>query len=407
MWKVFCPCLLLLTSILLSVTEGAVLHSSSRWILDSNNQRVKLRCVNWAGASEVNIPEGLQWQPVDTTASWIASAGFNCVRLTYSIDMALNPNQKVSDSFNAAASSTGAGSKLTALYNTAVSKNSFLSSASTRSTFGQVITSLGNHGIMVILDNHDSHASWCCSTTDGNGWWASASGYNADNSRYFDTNKWLSGLSAMATFSKAYSNVVGLSLRNELRAVGSQDQNSHADWYNFIAQGAKAIHAANSNALVVVGGVNYATDMSFLYSKPLDRSSLGLADKLVWEFHSYAWSNSVTSDCSAYTTLLGNSAGYLLAQNKAYTGPLWLSEFGWAQVDTSPSESKYVDCLVKYMSGNDADWAVWALQGSYYVRDGTVNHDESYGLLVNNWSGWRNSSFPRRLGSMFSVTQTP
>ena len=387
--------------------QGSPLHTSGRWILNSSNQRVKLRCVNWAGAGETRIPEGLQAAPLDSITSWIANAGFNCVRLTYSTDMALSPDQAVSDAFSAAASSTGSGSALTALYGTAKAKNPFLSSATTQSTFGQVISSLNDHGIMVILDNHVSHASWCCSTTDGNGWWSTASGYSSSNSRYFDTNSWLAGLKAMATFAKSHPNVIGLSLRNELRAIGSQDQNSHADWFNYIAQGASTIHQANADALVVIGGVNYATDLSFLYSKPLDRDSLGLTNKIVWEFHSYSWSNGQTSNCPAYTTLLGNQAGYLLTQGKGYTGPLWLSEWGWQQVGTSSDESSYVDCLVSYLENNDGEWAIWALQGSYYVRDGTVNYDETYGLLKHDWSGWRNSATLQRLGPILGVTQGP
>ena len=68
---------------------------------------------------------------------------------------------------------------------------------------------------MVILDNHNSHAIWCCSLVDGNGWWSDAAGYNASNSRNFNTANWLKGLAAMANFSLAHPNVVGLSLRNE------------------------------------------------------------------------------------------------------------------------------------------------------------------------------------------------
>ena len=396
----------LLTSLLISIVNGQVLHTSSRWILNSNNERIKLRCINWAGHGEVNVPEGLHAQSLNTITSWIANAGFNCVRLTYSIDMALNPNQKVSDSFTAAASSTGAGSKLTALYTTAASKNPFLSSGTTLGAYSEIIKSLGNHGIMVILDNHNSHAGWCCSTGDGNGWWDSASGYNADNSRYFNTANWLKGLAAMATFGKSYPNVIGLSLRNELRAVGSQDGNSHADWYNIVGQATSAIHAANPNALIVVGGVSYATDFSFLGSKPFDRSKLD--NKVVWEFHTYSWSTSLaTTDCAAYTKHLGNVAGYLLTQNKAYTGPLWLSEFGWAQNGQTAGETKYIDCLAKYMTNNDAEWAYWALQGSYYYREGTVNYDEGFGVLNKDWSGWRNSSFPKVIGGMFQQTQGP
>jgi endoglucanase len=403
------PILIVLWTTFLSIfANGQVLSTSSRWIVNSSGQRVKLRCVNWTGSTEARIPEGLQWQPLATITAWIANNNFNCVRLTYSIDMALNPKETVSAAFTAAASSTGAGSSLTSVYTTAVGKNPWLSSSTTLGAFGEVITSLGSHGIMVILDNHVSHASWCCSNSDGNGWWASAAGYTAANSQYFIVADWLAGLKAMATFAKSYSNVIGLSLRNELRAVGSQDQNSHADWYTYVEQGISAIHGANANALVIVGGVNYALDLSFIYSKTLPKSTLGVTTKLVWEFHNYQWSGSgAGADCTTFKNNLGSNAGYLLTQNEAYTGPLWLSEFGWQQVGTSEAELQFAACLVTYMEGNDADWAVWALQGSYYVRSGTANYDESYGILNHDWSGWRNATFVKVLGTMWNINQTP
>ena len=84
------------------------LSASSRWIVDAASQRVKLRCINWAGHLEANIPEGLHRQTVEHVADWIAAQGFNCVRLTYSIDMARNPSVRVEDSFRAAAVASGA-----------------------------------------------------------------------------------------------------------------------------------------------------------------------------------------------------------------------------------------------------------------------------------------------------------
>ncbi|KAJ2926136.1 hypothetical protein H1R20_g10952, partial [Candolleomyces eurysporus] len=392
--------------LLIHAANAIVLRSSGRWILDaSTGQRVKLRCANWAGHQEASIPEGLQHQPVANIAQWLSTNRFNCVRLTFSIDMALNPNQRVSDSFTAAASAAGVStSSMQNLYTQAVSKNSWLSSATTRGTFARVIQELEARNVMVILDNHVSRASWCCGTSDGNGWWASASGYNAGNSRFFDTNNWLSGLRSMASFAQSHPNVVGISLRNELRAVGSQDGNGHADWYNFVTQGARAVREGNSNLLVVVGGVSYALDLSFIYNKMLDRNVFG--DKLVWEFHNYQWSG-IGNTCASHQKMMGDRAGYLLVQNKTYTGPLILSEYGWAQNNPTAAENAYVSCLVQYMENNDAEWAYWALQGSYYVREGRVNFDETFGLLNSDWSGWRNSSFPRTLGRMFDVTQGP
>ncbi|KAH6902062.1 glycoside hydrolase superfamily [Coprinopsis sp. MPI-PUGE-AT-0042] len=397
------PCASFPTSsfFLANTVSAIVLRTSGRWIIDSAGKRVKLRCVSWAGHMETNIPEGLQHQPAGNIAQWIASNRFNCVRLTYAIDMALNPDRRVSDSFTAAASPAGVStSAMQTLYNQAVSKNSWLSSSTVRGAFARVIQELDQRGVMVILDNHNSRASWCCGTGDGNGWWSSASGYNADNSRYFDTNNWINGLRNMASFANSHPNVVGMSLRNELRAVGSQDGNNHADWYNLVGQGANAVRGANQNVLIVIGGVSYATELGYIYGKPFNKSNF--PDKLVYEFHNYQWTFG-KQDCTQHQKLMGDKAGYLLTQNQAYTGPLFLSEFGWNQNSATADEVAYTSCLVKYMENNDAEWAYWALMGSYYVREGKVNFDESFGVLNSDWSGWRNSNFTRSIGRMFDV----
>lgn len=66
----------------------------------------------------------------------------------------------------------------------------------------------GENNIMVILDNHVSKPGWCCSDDDGNSFFAD---------RYFDPKVWAEGLSNMATLFAGAPNVVGMSLRNELR----------------------------------------------------------------------------------------------------------------------------------------------------------------------------------------------
>jgi len=81
-----------------------------------------------------------------------------------------------------------------------------------------VVTSLGEHNVMVILDNHLSKPGWCCSNTDGNGFFGDA---------LFDPDVWVDGLTKMATMFTGVPNVVGMSLRNELRGAR---QNAN-DWY--------------------------------------------------------------------------------------------------------------------------------------------------------------------------------
>jgi hypothetical protein len=71
--------------------------------------------------------------------------------MTYSMDMALDPTQKVSAAFTAATGGTADLVNVTDIFNIAVEKNPWLETASTRETYGNVISALGNHGIMVIM----------------------------------------------------------------------------------------------------------------------------------------------------------------------------------------------------------------------------------------------------------------
>lgn len=416
--------LTLLTSLLTSLataqqqlSPALPLRSSSRWILDANNNRVKFRCVNWAGHQEANIPEGLDKQPVTYIVDWIKKQGFNCVRLTYSIDHALNPNLKVSDSFTQAAAAAGVSVQATtALYNNVILKNpAFAGETTTRDVFASVVDTLWAAGIFTILDNHVSKASWCCDLTDGNGWWDEGFGYNSWNSRFFKTQEWLQGLKAMAIWSRDHPGVVAMSLRNEIRAFLLQDLNGRADWYKFIKQGGDIVHANNDKVLVVVGGAQSSTDLIHLRdgNRMLDTS--GWAGKHVWEMHAYSFTVNFPDafqNCDIVKAQYGLFSGFVLEQNKPYTGPMILSEFGVGMTGGSENglnekDSRYLNCLVDYMQNNDADWAVWALQGTYYIRQGTVDSDEGWGLLNHNWTDWRNPAFPGMLKNMWKVTQGP
>lgn len=94
--------------------------------------------------------------------------------------MALDMDQLVSSAFNAAPTADTLAN-VTAEFNNAVALNPWLANATTGEARAAVVSALGDHDVMVIMDNHISHAGWCCSLTDGNGWWSSAAGYNATN----------------------------------------------------------------------------------------------------------------------------------------------------------------------------------------------------------------------------------
>tara|TARA_R110002060_G_scaffold10523_1_gene15568 strand:- start:524 stop:985 length:462 start_codon:yes stop_codon:yes gene_type:complete len=76
----------------LSVVGGqcwpdAPFFSSGRWIHNSKGNNVTYAGVNWPGAADVMIPEGLQYTSIAKIVSDIKSLGMNAIRLTFAIEM--------------------------------------------------------------------------------------------------------------------------------------------------------------------------------------------------------------------------------------------------------------------------------------------------------------------------------
>ena len=61
--------------------------TSGKDILDASGKKVVLAGANWPGAADVMIPEGLQFQSVETIVSKMKGIGMNAIRLTYAIQM--------------------------------------------------------------------------------------------------------------------------------------------------------------------------------------------------------------------------------------------------------------------------------------------------------------------------------
>lgn len=266
--------------------------------------------------------------------------------------------------------------------------------------------------ILSVLDNHLSKAGWCCNLTDGNGWWDEAEGHTDQNSRFFKTEQWLEGLQNVATWSASRKGVVGMSLRNEIRQDLIQFVGL-GDWYTYVKKGAAVVHSANPDALVIIGGIASATDLSTNKNDALDFSAW--SGKHVWEFHAYSFTVTFHVNfglCSLRKDSWGAFDGFLLTQGKEYTAPLILSEFGVGMSGgdndgLSDDDNSYLSCLVEYMTNNDADWAVWALQGTYYARNAQTDYEETWGMLDKDWTTWRNPKFPGMLGQMWNVSQGP
>lgn len=175
-----------------------------------------------------------------------------------------------------------------------------------------------------------------------------------------------------------------MSLRNELRGP----LQNVTVWSQYMPRGAQTIHAANPNVLVLVSGLSYDQDFTFLKVKPVNFKVNG---KIVYEAHRYASSRGV-QQCDSLTQDLLNRNGFL-----ADNYPLFYTEFGINVANTSLGESMFIGCFMSYLAERDLDWSIWALQGDYYLRDGLHNPRETFGMLNQDWTSLQNPNFVQRL----------
>lgn len=168
-------------------------------------------------------------------------------------------------------------------------------------------------------------------------------------------------------------------------------------------KGAEAVHAANADVLVILSGLNYGRDLSFLHNQPVDLTFTG---KLVYETHWYGFSDGMAWEsgnpnqvCGRVVDNMMRLSGFLLEQG----WPLFLGEFGIDLTGTNVNDNRYINCFSGVAAELDLDWALWTLAGSYYLREGGVTGlNENYGVLDWNWCNTRNAFFLQRISALQS-----
>ncbi|KAL2837556.1 glycoside hydrolase superfamily [Aspergillus pseudoustus] len=367
--------------------------ASGRWILDSKGDRFTYAGANWPGAGEAMIPEGLQYAPVKSTLKKIKSIGMNAIRLTFPIELVDDIYEKGEDTtildslINALGTENG-----TAVFKEITTHNPSLTKKSTRlDAYDLVAAESYKQGIHVELDNHISKAMWCCSTTDGNAWFGDT---------YFNVDNWKRGLEYMAAHAGAsWPALTAIGLRNELRQPATANADFPYNWETWYAQmtdAAARVNAANPHALIFLSGLNYDTTLSPIPTgadlgsgSTFNLSSFAFADKLVLELHNY---QTTATNCADITGGLYNGGFNALdADNDDVVNvmPVVLTEFGFAQDETT-WEGVYASCLRSWIPEQQAGWIVWTISGSYYLRSGTQDMDDTWGILDHTWSDWRN-----------------
>ncbi|KMZ57931.1 hypothetical protein ZOSMA_80G00230 [Zostera marina] len=131
--------------------------------------------------------------------------------------------------------------------------------------------------------------------------------------------------------------------------------NTYASWYNHVTLGACTINAVNPDVLIIVSGLNFDTDLSFLLPCPLPIHSL----KLVYEAHWYAFSEGKREEwespthspfhvCSAVAERFHHRAGFMT--------PLFVSEFGMDQRGLNRADNHFMTCFLGSVAERDVDY---------------------------------------------------
>ncbi|MGO4102494.1 glycoside hydrolase family 5 protein [Leifsonia sp. YAF41] len=386
----------------LSASWAAPLSTRGRYIVDANGNRFKLKSANWDGAQghwngtgsktdpanqtiagpTYDIPMGLDRVPMATLMNDFHALGINSIRLPFSNEM-LGTTTPVPDA--------------------AVLANPDLAGKTPLQIFDAVIAALTADGFAVVLNNHTTTSRWCCGADDGNSKWYSSQ----------TTEKWVSDWVMLAARYQGNPRVVGMDLRNEVRRDILDDPNwgmgDGNDLYKAYQQAAIAIQKVNSNALIVMEGINWqGIPLDGLFHdrpqlKPVASTSntILFPNKLVYSAHVYGFTGPQHTGATGlgethdnrYRDLtatelaaeMKTEALFVNTANQHYTAPVWLSEFGTAGASQTNDKEKawwvnFTDVLV----ANDTDFAAWPL---VTWADASGNFADTFALLAYKADG--------------------
>lgn len=332
------------------------LRTHGREIVDDTGFRCKLSSVNWYGASDIfMVPGGLDTRHRSQIANTIRHLGFNSVRLPYADEM-VRKNPLV-DAKSLAA-------------------NSDLVGKSALEAFTEVVNSLTDAGLAVIINDHISQARWCC---DANPCDASWTNQGIPFCPVYQTEgDWIENLITVMKPHVLNPLVVGVDLRNEVRGLlGSRLWDS---WAAAAEKASNRLHRLQPDWLMVVEGVSSANDISGARKRPVN---LRHENKLVHSAHIYGWSGWGSLDpywyrkYDSFAEDMDSNWGYLLEN---HTAPIWLGEVGSPR-HPAERDLHYWRNMMRYLRATDVDVAYWALN----PRKPKDNEVESYDLLEDDW----------------------
>jgi endoglucanase len=355
------------------------LYTAGPHIVDSTERRVRLNAVNWYGAESADyVVGGLQTASLTSIVSHIKALGFNAVRLPWSNELyERNP----------------------VVPRHAVAANTNMKGERALTVLDRVISALSSAGIMVILDNHNSSAEWCCSETDGNTLWY--------NSRYPESS-WIADWQGIVRRYAGNPWVIGADLRNEPRGPATWGGSASTDWHAAAQRGGNAVLGVNPKLLIFVEGVNFALDLSGVAGLPV---RLDAPNHLVYEAHDYGYNYSALTGYGDYVSRISPRWGYLVSGNDPQ--PIWIGEFGTCNTatacvsgDRSSGMGAWFGFLTTYLRKESLDWSYWAVNGTQSTGR-TYGAAETYGVFDTAWNASALPALTSQLQALMDAGRAP
>jgi endoglucanase len=347
------------------------LHAVGSKLYDADGREVHLKGVSWAGMETgTRVPDGLHLRTLESLVTQVAGLGLNLLRIPYS-NASLLP-----DSFPAN----------TAFGMSSVAADKDLIGLSSLEVLDRIVDSAAAHGLFVILDRYRFQADASLPPAK----WYSGADPDSPVGGY-PQSRWISDWVALATRYASRTNVVGFDLHEEpQRPSGWGEGGPSADWKAAAEMAGNAILAVNPKLLIIVEGVDFASNMPYWPGGNLSAAGalpvqLAHPEQLVYSSHDYGksvsfeqpWFSDLTYPDNL-TALWENNWGYLVTQD---LNPVLVGAFGdrgtaaGVPPDLVAADKLWRQKLVDYIHTKNLSFAFWSLNPSAEGKTGLLLPD--------------------------------
>ena len=347
-------------------------YTQGRHIRDAKGNPIKLTSINWYGASDIAfVPGGLEVRHRDEIARLIRDLGFNSVRLPYADEIVVR-NPIIESGVIAANPDLFEKSLPHAL-----------------DVYHAVVDSLTAAGLLVIVNNHITQATWCCGANPCDlGWSNTWFGGELFCPVPQTEEQWIRNWETVMRPLVRNSLVLGADLRNEVRGLWGTMH--WKEWAMAAEKASERLLALNPDWLMIVEGISSANDLSGVRTRPVHLSTPG---RVVYSAHVYAWSG-----WGSLAPFSGRSYEDFAAQmwkNWAYLvvgdiAPVWVGEIGTPD-HPDDGDRNYWCHLIRFLNEVDVSWGYWALNARK-----AWGAPEGYGLAGDGWD-WQSMRWDYRM----------